>query len=274
MKVSRPTFLLLPSLAVLGVFFIIPILVNLLTSFQSSRPGDFAGVRAYTKIFTDPYYLLVLGQTLGLGLVVTAITLILGYPVGYFLARTQTRYKSALTFLIIAPLLISMVIRCYGWMLALGNRGLINSFLVDLGLIHSPLELIYNWTGVTIALVHVLLPFVILSISSVVEGIDPAIEDSARVFGANPFQTFIRVTLPLSIQGISTGATLAFLLTIGSFVTVLMMGGKNTMVLSLLIFQQITVTFNEAFAAALGTSLMAIAIALLFVQFKLLKRFA
>ncbi len=273
-KFSRPVLLLLPSIVVLGIFFVIPILLNLVMSFQTSGMRDTGGIGIYLKIFTDPYYLLVLAQTLGLGIVVTVITLVLGYPVGYFLARTRSKHKSVITFLIIAPLLISMVIRCYGWMLTLGGRGLVNSFLLDLGLVKHPLELMYNWTGVIIAIVHVLLPYVILSISSVVEGIDLSVEDSARVFGASPFQTFFRITLPLSVQGIATGATLAFLLTIGSFVTILMLGGKNTMVLSLLIFQQITVTFNEAFAAALGTALMAIAIFLLLVQFKLLKRWA
>lgn len=271
---GRPFLLLLPSLIVLGLFFIIPLLGSLVASFQSTRPGDVAGFDAYLKIFTDPYYLQVLLQTLLFGIVVTLITLLLGYPAGYYLARTRSSYKSLITFLIIGPLLISMVIRCYGWMLTLGGRGLINSLLLGLGIIPSPLELMYNWTGVIIAVVHVLLPYVVLSIASVIEGIDPSIEDSARVFGANPFQTFLRITLPLSIQGIATGATLAFLLTIGSFVTVLMLGGKNTMVLSLLIFQQITVTFNEAFAAALGISLMAIAMVLLFFQFRLLRRWA
>jgi putative spermidine/putrescine transport system permease protein len=274
MKLSRPTLLLLPSMMVLGFFFVVPIILNVLMSFRNSGTRDTGGLRVYFKIFTDPYYLLVLAKTLGLGLVVTLITLVLGYPVGYFLARTRSKHKSAITFLIIAPLLISMVIRCYGWMLTLGGRGIVNTFLLDVGLVKNPLELMYNWTGVIIAVVHVLLPYVILSISSVVEGIDLSVEDSARVFGANPIQTFFRITLPLSVQGIATGATLAFLLTIGSFVTVLMLGGKNTMVLSLLIFQQITVTFNEAFAAALGTTLMGIAILLLVAQFKLLKRWA
>ncbi len=272
MDISRRTKLLLPSLIILVVFFVFPIFLNLVMSLRSTRVNDIAGLQAYIKIFTDPYYLLVIGQTFGLGFVVTGITIILGYPVGYFLARTTSSYKSIFTFVIITPLLISIIIKCYGWMLILGRQGLINSSLLKIGLIKNPLELIYNWAGVIIAVVHVLFPFAILSISSVIEGIDITIEESARALGANPFRTFFHVTLPLSIQGIATGATLTFLLTIGSFVTVLMLGGKGTMVLPLLIYQQITVTFNEAFAAALGTSLMMIAIVLLMVQFKLLKR--
>jgi putative spermidine/putrescine transport system permease protein len=271
-NISRRTILLLPSLIVLGVFFVLPIFLNLVMSLRSTRVNDIAGLQAYIKIFTDPYYLLVLGQTVGLGLVVTAITLIFGYPVAYFLARTASPYKPLFTFVIITPLLISVVIKCYGWMLILGRQGLINSSLLKLGLIGNPIALIYNWTGVIIAVVHVLFPFAILSISSVIEGIDITIEESARALGANPFRTFFHVTFPLSIQGIATGATLTFLLTIGSFVMVLMLGGKGTMVLPLLIYQQITVTFNEAFAAALGISLMLIAIGLLMVQFKLLRK--
>jgi putative spermidine/putrescine transport system permease protein len=271
-NIPRRTILLLPSLIVLAMFFVFPILLDLVTSLRSTRVNDIAGLEAYIKIFTDPYYLLVLAQTVGLGLVVTAITLIFGYPVAYFLARTASPYKPLLTFVIITPLLVSVVIKCYGWMLILGRQGLINSSLLKLGLIENPITLIYNWTGVIIAVVHVLFPFAILSISSVIEGIDITIEESASTLGANPFRTFLHVTFPLSIQGIATGATLTFLLTIGSFVMVLMLGGKGTMVLPLLIYQQITVTFNEAFAAALGISLMVIAIALLMVQFMLLRK--
>jgi putative spermidine/putrescine transport system permease protein len=272
MHISRRTKLLLPSIGTLILFFVIPIFVNLIVSLRSSRVNDVGGLQAYIKIFGDHYYLLVLGQTFGLGITVTAITLVLSYPVAYFLARMKSTYKSALTFIIITPLLISIIIKCYGWMLILGRQGLINSTLLKCGLIEEPLELIYNWIGVIIAVVHVLFPFAILSISSVIEGIDLSIEESARALGASPFRTFLYVTLPLSVQGIATAATLTFLLTIGSFVTVLMLGGKGTMVLALLIYQQITVTFNEAFAAALGTSLMVISIALLAVQFRLLRR--
>ena len=272
LKISSPVKMLFPSVIVLVLFYVLPISYNVIASFSPAVAVDISGIKAYLKIFTDFYYLQVLTQTMLLGAVVALMSVILGYPIAYYLARMRSSHKSVVTFLIISPLLISLVIRSYGWMLILGKSGLVNSILTSLGVITDPLQLIYNWTGVLIAIIHVILPYVILSLSSVIEGINPAIEDSARVLGANRYKTFLRITLPMSVQGIATGATLAFLLTIGSFVTVLMLGGKGTMVLSLLIYQQITITFNEAFAAALSTSLMAIAIVFLLIQLKLLRR--
>jgi ABC-type spermidine/putrescine transport system permease subunit I len=194
---------------------------------------------------------------MALGFGVAAICIVLGYPCAYAIARSQSWLKTVYVFLVISPLVTSIVIRSYAWIVLLGQQGVVNTLLIEHGLISRPLHLMYNWTGVIVAMTHVLLPYSILSIASVLETVDSRIEDAARVLGANRWQTFWRITLPLSIEGVGTGAILVFMLAIGSFVTVWLLGGTGTSVLGLLIYQQVTVAFDTSFAAALGTFLLA-----------------
>jgi putative spermidine/putrescine transport system permease protein len=265
-----PSVLLLPLVAFLLFFFVAPFVMNLIVSFQPGGAGT-AGVmglslRHYVRLVTDPYYLRVIGQTLGLGFACTFLTFVLGYPCAYFIARSQSRWKGVWMFVIIAPLLTSIVIRSYGWILVLGRTGFVNAILQGAGLAEEPLDLIYNWTGVVIAITHVLLPFMILSVAAVIEGIHESLEESAMILGANRWQTFRRVTFPLSLEGVATGGIIVFMLTIGSFVTVLLVGGEKTMVMGVLIYQQIAITFDRAFAGSLGTVLLVISIGLLYLQ--------
>ena len=155
--------------------------------------------------------------------------------------------------------MVSIVIRSYGWMVLLGRVGTVNTVLQALGLVEKPLPLMYNWFGVVVALTHVLLPFMILTLTSVIEGILESLEDTAAVLGAGWWQRFRHVVFPLSMEGVGAGITLVFMLTIGSFVSVLLLGGSDTLVLPLLIYQQV-ILLNNNFAAALGMSLLAISV--------------
>lgn len=266
----EPVWLLAPLVAVLLFFFVAPFLMNLLVSLRTWTPGAEAAtawsLRNYARLLTDPYYLKVMWQTFALGFVCTLATLILGYPCAYFIARSRSSLKGLYMFVVIAPLLTSIIIRSYGWILVLGRTGFVNSTLQGLGLIKEPIDLIYNWIGVVIAVTHVLLPFMILSVASVLEGLPDALEESAMILGASRWQTFRRVTFPLSLEGIATGAVIVFMLTIGSFVTVLLVGGEKTMVMGVLIYQQISITFDRAFAGSLGSLLLGISLVLLYVQ--------
>lgn len=263
-------WLLAPLVAVLLFFFVAPFLMNLLVSLRAWTPGVEApsgwSLRNYVRLLTDPYYLKVMWQTFALGFVCTLTTLILGYPCAYFIARSRSSLKGLYMFVVIAPLLTSVIIRSYGWILVLGRTGFVNSTLQGLGLTREPIDLIYNWIGVVIAVTHVLLPFMILSVASVLEGLPDALEESAMILGASRWQTFRRVTFPLSLEGIATGAVIVFMLTIGSFVTVLLVGGEKTMVMGVLIYQQISITFDRAFAGSLGSLLLGISLVLLYVQ--------
>jgi len=260
---------LIPLLVLLLAFFVLPFGVMLYQSFFLSLLQAPAGspptLANYAKVFGDFFYLRVLLQTLALGVAVTALTLVLGYPVAYVLARAAARSRRLLILLVIAPLVVSIVIRSYGWMVLLGRAGTVNTVLQTLGLIDKPLPLMYNWFGVVIALTQVLLPFMILTLASVIEGIPESLEDTAAVLGAGWWQRFRHVVLPLSMEGVGAGITLVLMLTIGSFVSVLLLGGSDTLILPLLIYQQV-ILLNNNFAAALGMLLLAISVILLYVQ--------
>ncbi len=248
----RLAFGIAPAMFMLLVFFAGPLVVNVAQSLKG--PAGTEGLGQYARVLGDRYYLLVIAQTLLFGLVVTAICALLGYPFAYLLARTRGRAKTALLFVVVAPLLVNVVVRSFGWMVILGGAGAINTGLRALGL--PPADLIYNWTGVTIAMVHVLLPFMVLSIASQIETIDITLEEAASMAGASPAQVFRAVTLPLSLEGLATGCMLSFTLAIGSFVTVMLLGKTATMVLPMLIYQQLTVGADWPFAAAMGTLLL------------------
>ncbi len=262
--------LLFPVLSILAVFFVLPILFVVGSSMTPDPGGGVSGLEAYRKLIVDPYYLMVFLQTFLFSSGITVCTLVFGYPIASFIARTTAPERSLVIFLVIAPLLISMVVKAYGWQLILGNQGIVNTMLTALGF--APVRLIYNWTGVVIATVHVLLPFAVISIAGVLSNLDSSIEESAAVLGASPVRVFFLVTIPLAINGLITAATFVFLLALGSFVTILMLGGNGTMVVPLLIYQQVTITYNQAFAASMATVLMAITLVLMFAQFRLLRR--
>jgi len=258
---------LVPILVLLGTFFVLPFGMMFYESLFLSplhAPVDSGATLAnYLKLFGDLFYLRVLLQTLALGAVVTLLTLVLAYPVAYVLARTQRR--QLLVFLVISPLVVSIVIRSYGWMALLGRAGSVNTALQTLGIIDQPLALMYNWFGVTVALTHVLLPYMILTLASVIEGIPESLEDTAAVLGAGWWARFRHIVFPLSLEGVGAGVTLVFMLAIGSFVSVLLLGGHDTLILPLLIYQQV-ILINNNFAAALGTYLLVISVTLLYVQ--------
>jgi ABC-type spermidine/putrescine transport system permease subunit I len=256
---------LAPILVVLGVFFVGPLAVNFAESLKSTSGAE--GFHQYARIFGDRYYLTVIGQTLVFGAGVTVLCALLGYPMGYAIARSSGALKALLILLVVAPLLVNVVVRSFGWMVILGGSGAVNAALRALGLPKA--ELMYNWTGVTIAMVHVLLPFMVLSVASSLEALDRRIEEAAAVLGAPPLRVFRHVTLPLSTEGLVTGAILVFTLTIGSFVTVLLLGKTSTMVLPLLMYQQLTVSSDWPFAAAMGMTLLVLVSLVLWLQARL-----
>lgn len=264
------TALLLPVFALLGVFFVLPIASIILASFDTSDPAQVAGLAAYWKLVSDPYYVRVFVQTFVFSASMTVLTLLFSYPVASFVARTSAVERGLVIFMVIAPLLISMVVRSYGWQLILGNQGLVNTVLAAIGLV--PVAFMSDWTAVTIASVHVLLPFAVISIAGVLSNLDRSVEESAAVLGASPVKVFFLITLPMAVNGLVTAATFVFLLALGSFVTIMMLGGRGTMVVPLLIYQQVTITYNQPFASAMAAVLMVVTLAILFAQFRLLRK--
>jgi putative spermidine/putrescine transport system permease protein len=275
--VSRGARVLLlgPYVLLLTVFFAVPLLLMLLMSLSRSSFGQLEWtltLTQYIRFFTDAYYLSVLGDTLWLGVLTTVVCLLLGYPLAYHLALTRTPWKPLLIVCILSPLLVGIVIRCYGWMILLADRGLINETLTQRGWIAKPLPLMYNKFGVTLALVHVFLPFMVLSLTGVLKRIEPQLIEASQTLGASPRRAFFEITLPLSLPGILAGSLLVFSLAISSFVVPILVGGFKVHVLPMVVYEQVLSVFDWPFGAANAFVLLAISVALIAVYIKVTER--
>lgn len=267
--------LLFPFTAILLLFFTVPLLIMaaISVSRQSFARFEWAmTLKNYTRFFADPFYLGVLWDTLWLGALVTLAALLLGYPVAYHLARTRTAWKPVLLVFILSPLLVGIVIRCYGWMILLADRGLINATLLEHGWLSQPLPLMYNRFGVGVALVHVFLPFMVLSLTGVIKRIDPALLEASMTLGASPARTFWEVTLPLSLPGILAGSLLVFSLAISSFVVPILLGGFKVYVLPIIVYEQILSVFDWPFGAANAFILLLISLGIIAGYIKVTER--
>lgn len=269
-----PWLLMLPGLVVFFVLFFLPQAGMLGYSFQPDPQNRAEGITLenYTRFFGDPHYLGILGRTLWMGLLVTVVTLVLGYPLAYWLARTDTRWKTLLLILTIFPLLTSAVVRSFGWMVLLGRTGLINQALVGSGLAPRPLDLMYTLTGVIIALAEVLLPFMVLTLYGVIASIDRSVEEASMDLGAGPLTTILRVTLPLSAGGVLAGSLLVFSLAISSFVTPSLVGGPRVQLMATSIHEQTVSVLNWQFAAAVAAVLLVVVLALALAYSAVLER--
>ena len=251
--------LLLPGLLALGVSFVLPMLWLLRASFSTSAL-DMASAEwtlaNYADVVLDPFYWRVAGNTLTYGLSVAFFSVVFAYPIALFLSRTTSRWRGILTALAIAPLLTSGVVRTYGWMVILGDRGVINGTLQALALIDRPIRLSNNFLGATIAMIEILMPYAILAMLSGFGRLNRQLEEAASMLGANRLQVFWRIILPLSLPGVITGALLVFVLAISAFVTPRLMGGGRVFVLGTEVFSEATITLNWPLAAALAVLLL------------------
>jgi putative spermidine/putrescine transport system permease protein len=230
--------------------------------FQMTGPatvGDAPTLENYRNFFTDLFYLRIIYNTFWLGTVVVICCLVIGYPVSYVLARTRSRWRGLLLFLVVAPLLVSAVVRNIGWFPILSNSGLVNWLLLKSGLISQPLALISNLTGVVIGLVHALLPFMILTLTTVIQRIEPELEEAAASLGAGPLRTFVHVLLPLSLPGIIGGSLLVFTMAIAAYTTPVIMGGNRVLVMATFIGQQFRTVLDYPLGATSAAVLMVLA---------------
>lgn len=213
---------------------------------------------AWRTYLADPFYWGILWTTLRMALTVMAFCILIGYPLAYFLHRLPNKnLQQWFSIIIFAPLLVSVVVRAYGWLILLSSSGLLNYILLSLGLVEEPVKLIFNFTGVIIATVHVLLPFAVFPILSVLVQMDPALKEAAHDLGASRWQTFRHIVFPLSMPGVAAAATIVFPLVLSAFVTPQMLGGGRVTVLSQIIFRN-TVDLNWPIAAVAGFVLIAV----------------
>jgi len=273
-----PAALLLPSLLFLAVFFALPALGLVSYSFLTQSPEGIVGLpvtlQHYQHFFGTPLYSRVLLTTLRISLTTTAVAVLLAYPVALVMSRSPSAIRRIITMIVIAPLIVSVVVRTYGWQLILGNgpTGILNWLLITTGLTKTPVRLLYTEAAVVIGSLHVFFPMMVLPLASALGKIDPRLEDAARTLGAGAWRTFRRITLPLSLPGLAVGCGLVFSLTAGSFVTPAILGGTGAQMLGMLVDQQILVVYDWPFGATVATVLVAIVLVVNIVSNWVLRR--
>ncbi|MEE2039930.1 ABC transporter permease [Nocardiopsis sp. CT-R113] len=251
----------LPAAVFLVLVFLVP-LVRVLS--LSLHPVDGAGnplpefsLVQYQRVFTESFFSQALVSSFQTSLLVTALCLALGYPVAYALSRVPGGALRTLMFVIVlSPLLTSVVVRSYGWVVLLSANGVVNRFLVGTGIADQPLPLLTSYTAVVVSVTHVLLPFAIIPLTTALGGIDPHLRRASQSLGAGPARTFGRVTLPLSLPGVAAACMVVFPLSMGIYITPLLVGGANQPLAGLRVYSQITSVYDYPVAAALSLTLL------------------
>lgn len=263
-----PLLLALPNVAWLGLFLVGALGLLAVMSLRGYEAGG-RGILPtwelthYRAFLGDPFFLDILVRSLGMSAQVTVWCLLLGFPLAYALSRARGWARALLYFTVLVPLLTSAVVRTFGWMILLSNNGFINKALLAWGIVEAPVPMMYRMSGVVIALVQVLLPFMILALDAALLNIDRQLYDAARNLGAGAGRIFLQVTLPLSLPGIVSGSVLVFTLAISAFVTPSLIGGPRNPVMATLIYQQGIALLNWPFGAAISFVMLAVLLAIL-----------
>ena len=262
MRVNRWALLVLPATLFLAAFFVVPLLDMSIRSV--TEPPD-AGLSNYTRFFEQEANLRVLTNTFWIATLTTLVCLLIGFPFAYLMTAVPGRIAGLLLIAVLLPFWSSLLVRTFAWQVILRDTGLLNSFLMDLGLTREPLPLVRTTTGVIIGMSHILLPFMVLPIWAVLRRIDPEFSRAAANLGASPATAFRRVVLPLSLPGVLAGCLLVFVLALGFYITPALLGGPRDQMISQLIVEQVQRTLDWGFAAAMSVLLMAFTLAILFV---------
>ena len=260
MTMTRPTtlLLLLPAVLLVGLLFILPIFGILSLSVHGDSGFTSGPIH---ELLGSRVALVVLERTFWLAFTVTVICLVLGYPAAYFMSGLSPKVRAYVTYLILLPFWISILIRTYTWIVVLGREGVVNRMLAAIGL--SPVQVLYTDLAVRIGMVQILLPIVILTCLAAMLDIDRSLIKAARSLGATPAQAFFKVFFPLSISGAATGGIICFILSLGFFVTPALLGGRRSIIIANLIDIQVHQTLNWGFAAVLATALLVVTLACL-----------
>ncbi|MBI3516028.1 MAG: ABC transporter permease [Proteobacteria bacterium] len=254
LRLSHPA-LIVPLLLFLAAFYAYPVLAMMLRSIAEPTWTT----ENFRAIVDDPVVFHVLWLTFRVALIVTVACLVLGFPVAYVLARLPPATSNLLMMLVLLPFWTSILVRTYAWMVLLGRQGLINQLLLALGAIDQPLQLLNTTFAVYVAMVHILLPFMILPLYSVIRGVDANLMRAAEGLGATPFGVFRQILLPLALPGVAAGCLLVFILALGFFITPALVGGPRDLMIAVLIQQQVDL-FNWPLASALAVLLLAAAL--------------
>ena len=258
--------LVVPATIFVAIGLLGPIAILFRYSLNQFIPGQFMvdglTIENYIKFFTDSYYLNVLLRTVRVAVICTVACLIMGFPLAYVLARMQSRFKNLLIMLVVLPLFVGNAVRAAGWMTAFGSKGALNASLMGLGLINHPLEIMFTENAVLIGIVAVNLPFMVLTLQSVIEGIPRNVEEAAFSLGAGPAAMFRRVLWPLALPGILAGTILTFILAMNAYATPVLLGGPKFQMMGPLVYGQFAQQNNWPFGGAISFILMTATIVL------------
>lgn len=262
--------LIAPSL-VLVLFFAIPMGMMIGISFQSQTEGG-PTLASYSRFFSNDLVLAGLARTVVMSSLVAVCVTVLAYPLAYYLARATSRWRTVIFALAIAPELAGVVLRTYGWLIILEDRGFINSALMWTGLITEPLPLSKNLFGVVVGLTHVILPFGVLSLLTSLQGINPSLEKSAQILGASRLAVIRHIILPLSVPGIVSSFLIGFTMAASAYATPALLGGAGFKVMATMVYEQVLFYLDWPFAAVMANVLLILMLAAGFVGSKLESR--
>jgi putative spermidine/putrescine transport system permease protein len=255
-----PWLLVAPALLLFAGIVLVPIIMTVLLSFHDL--GQYKGIETvitlknWREVVTDSYFFEIFLRTFRIALLVMAISVLIGTPEAYILNRMASPWRGLFLVIVLGPLLISVVARTLGWALLFGSTGLINVALVRLGVIASPMQFMFTETGVVIGLVHVLVPFVVISVWASLQRLDPQIENAAVSLGASGFRVLRRIVLPQVMPGILSGAIVVFTLAASAFATPAIIGGRRLKVVSTLAYDEFLNTLNWPLGAAVAVLLL------------------
>lgn len=251
--------LLGPATLIVALGLLIPIAILFRYSLNRFVPRllmvEAVTIENYVKFFRDEYYWTVFLTTVRVALTCTLFCLVLGFPLAYVLARTQTRFKNVLIMLVVLPLFVGNAVRAAGWMALFGSKGFLNALLLGTGLVSAPVEIMFTERAVIIGIIAVNLPYMVLTLQSVIEGIDRSVEEAAFSLGAGPWRMFRRVLWPLAVPGIVAGTVLTFILAMNAYATPVLLGGPKFKMMAPLVFSQMRLG-NWPFGAAVAFLLM------------------
>jgi len=256
-------FLLVPVLLFLGVFLVLPLVLLLFLSFRDvdamMNTLETYSFSQYVEVFSSDIYLKTIGITLWTALKTTVLCLVMAYPAAYLLVKAPTvRLRALFYILLVSPLLTSVVIRTFSWIVLLSQNGIVNEVLISMKVIEKPLPLLWNMNAVIIAYVQVMLPFAVLPLAGSLSEMKPDLKFASMSLGAGRLRTFFFVTLPMTVPGLLTGAMIVFSLSAGSYITPLLVGGRMQPLLPLSIYQQVMQVFHLPLAAAMAITLLAV----------------
>jgi putative spermidine/putrescine transport system permease protein len=272
LRANRTILLVLPAAILFLLFFAAPVLMLLAIAFNPSEVGvvtfswNDLTLETFARFFERSLYWGALVRSIVLSLIAAAFALLLGYPLAYLVAKESRPGRANFyMILILASMQLDLIIRMYGFMILMGDQGLINDALLKLGYIADPLPLMYNPFGVIVGMVQLALPFMILSLIGVIQGINPSLEEAARSLGAGTWRTFFTITLPMSMPGVLAGSLLVFAIAAGSYAVPVLMGGWRVLVTPLHIYQQVSEVGNWRFGAAIAAILFAVCLGVVFI---------